>query len=132
PWRSRRLGSDYPAASSSTIRTVCEATAMKLQDGYDAPGRARGPGHAGVSLPQNGAWVPRPWCRGADRAWWSDWSSKPAGVRMDLGRFDSYTLPPRPVHLLCRTAATRLRRPYRSLARYHSDHPLHPVALPLR
>src|SRR2546427_9802060 len=33
---------------------------------------------------------------GADRAWWSDWSSKPAGVRMDLGRFDSYTLPPRP------------------------------------
>src|SRR5438093_5265976 len=34
---------------------------------------------------------------GADRAWWSDWSSKPAGVRLDLGRFDSYTLPPRSV-----------------------------------
>src|SRR5438093_1543186 len=49
-------------------------------------------------MPQKSAWVPRPWCTGADRAWWSDWSSKPAGVRMDLGRFDSYTLPPRPVH----------------------------------
>src|SRR2546428_12797393 len=83
---------------------------MKVQDGYDAPGR-----HVTrvtpVSLPQNGAWVPRPWCRGADRAWWSDWSSKPAGVRMDLGRFDSYTLPPRPVHFVshrCDTAAPNL------------------------
>ena len=31
---------------------------------------------------------------GADRAWWSDWSSKPAGARKGFGRFDSYTLPP--------------------------------------
>jgi hypothetical protein len=31
---------------------------------------------------------------GAALSWWMDWSSKPAGVRMDLGRFDSYTLPP--------------------------------------
>src|SRR5437660_12020964 len=34
---------------------------------------------------------------GAVRAWWSDWSSKPAGARLSLGRFDSYTLPPRAV-----------------------------------
>src|SRR2546428_6051855 len=94
---------------------------MKVQDGYDAPGR-----HVTrvtpVSLPQNGAWVPRPWCTGADRAWWSDWSSKPAGVRMDLGRFDSYTLPPRAVPFVSHprdTAATNLpqsrspsRRPF--------------------
>jgi len=44
---------------------------------------------------------------GADRAWWSDWSSKPAGVLLDLGRFDSYTLPPH-LSYLCRTSATWL------------------------
>src|SRR5204862_3387920 len=32
---------------------------------------------------------------GAARAWWSDWSSKPAGARLSLGGFDSPTLPPR-------------------------------------
>src|SRR2546425_7539435 len=68
---------------------------------------------------------------GADRAWWSDWSSKPAGVLLDLGRFDSYTLPPRSVlfvsHLRDR-AAGNLRQSLSPSAR----HLLRPVALPLR
>ncbi len=68
---------------------------------------------------------------GADRAWWSDWSSKPAGVLLDLGRFDSYTLPPRSVlfvsHLRDR-AAGNLPQSLSPSAR----HRLRPVALPLR
>ena len=68
---------------------------------------------------------------GADRAWWSDWSSKPAGVLLDLGRFDSYTLPPRSVlivsHLRDMAEGNLPHPPLPSLR-----HPLHPVALPLR
>src|SRR6266576_257077 len=58
------------------------------------PGRGAGPGswhEAGGTVRGSLASVPLP---GADRAWWSDWSSKPARLRKGLGRFDSYTLPP--------------------------------------
>src|SRR2546427_11693042 len=46
---------------------------------------------------------------GADRAWWSDWSSKPAGVLLDLGRFDSYTLPPHPARFVSHPGDRRRR-----------------------
>ena len=37
--------------------------------------------------------------KGADRAWWLDWSSKPAcPARTRVGGFDSHTLPPSPGH----------------------------------
>src|SRR5439155_17609893 len=72
---------------------------MAVHKGCAAPER-QVTGVAARRPASEGCEVPRGWCMGADRAWWSDWSSKPAGVRMDLGRFDSYTLPPRSV-LFC-------------------------------
>src|SRR5881296_2209156 len=64
---------------------------------------------------------------GADRAWWSDWSSKPAGVLLDLGRFDSYTLPPHPVQFVSHRG-DRLRRTCLSNTRCLDDRLLRPVA----
>src|SRR5213076_2447164 len=78
-WSSDVCSSDLRStASSSTTRTVPRAAIMAVHNGCNEPGRQV----IEVAL-------------GADRAWWSDWSSKPAGVLLDLGRFDSYTLPPR-------------------------------------
>src|SRR5438552_11252674 len=68
---------------------------------------------------------------GADRAWWSDWSSKPAGVLLDLGRFDSYTLPPRSVLFVSHLRDMAAGNLPQSLSP-SPRHLLRPVALPLR
>src|SRR5467141_3632004 len=109
------------------MRTVCGAAAMGVPQ-WESWGReASDGGHAGVILPQKGALARATWCTGADRAWWSDWSSKPAGVLLDLGRFDSYTLPPHPVQFVSHWG-DRLRRTCLSNTRCLDDRLLRPVA----
>ena len=64
---------------------------------------------------------------GAALSWWMDWSSKPAGVRMDLGRFDSYTLPP-PRRPIRRLACNVPRRSHAATRAY--GQPVFPAPLP--